>query len=406
MAKGGKNQVVASTDTEITQEQRGREEIVDPSGARPGAKSKDLISSFESRLTHVEEGVGGMGAQVDDLTQRVEGLEVEDDEIHTAMKAMMVKLEETMRAEMGSIRDHLMGELSKLCDSLQQEVHNTQAQLEALQGDVALCKRAMVAGPSTTVETRRVEVPRPITFGGLRNAQEVDNFLYGLDQYLGAVGIVEDASKIQTAALYLIDTTMLLWRRRRSDIEKGTCTISTFDDFKKELKRQFYLENAEDEARAHLRRLKQSGSIRDYIKDFTNLVLEIPDLSDNDSLFNFMDGLQPWAKTELKRCGVQNLVDAIAVAESLIDYTSRKESTQSRRIRRVAKPKVGETRANARRVTMMTIRLSTRSHPHGRARLKPKTFEPRRNHHPTNASSMMVITRSESAHKGKPLTHS
>ncbi|KAK8708642.1 hypothetical protein V6N13_059680 [Hibiscus sabdariffa] len=40
-----------------------------------------------------------------------------------------------------------------------------------------------------------------------------------------------------------------------------------------------------------------------------------------------MDGLQPWAKTELKRHGVQNLADAIAVAESLIDYTSRKEST-------------------------------------------------------------------------------
>ncbi|KAL4347716.1 hypothetical protein GQ457_17G007680 [Hibiscus cannabinus] len=120
---------------------------------------------------------------------------------------------------------------------------------------------------------------------------------------------------------------MLWWRRRRHDIEKGTCTISTFDDFKRELKRQFYPENAEDEARARLRRLKQSGNIRDYIKEFTNLVLEIPDLSDKDSLFNFMDGLQPWAKTELKRRGVQDLADAIAKAESLIDYTSRKEST-------------------------------------------------------------------------------
>ncbi|KAK8595493.1 hypothetical protein V6N13_016860 [Hibiscus sabdariffa] len=40
-----------------------------------------------------------------------------------------------------------------------------------------------------------------------------------------------------------------------------------------------------------------------------------------------MDGLQSWAKIELKRRGVQNLADAIAVAESLIDYTNRKEST-------------------------------------------------------------------------------
>ncbi|KAK8590801.1 hypothetical protein V6N13_057692 [Hibiscus sabdariffa] len=40
-----------------------------------------------------------------------------------------------------------------------------------------------------------------------------------------------------------------------------------------------------------------------------------------------MDGLQSWAKIELKRRGVQNLADAIAVAESLIDYSSYKEST-------------------------------------------------------------------------------
>ncbi|KAK8663495.1 hypothetical protein V6N13_083311 [Hibiscus sabdariffa] len=42
----------------------------------------------------------------------------------------------------------------------------------------------------------------------------------------------------------------------------------------------------------------------------SHLVLEIPDLSKKDSLFNFLDGLQPLAKTD-----------------SLIDYTSHKESS-------------------------------------------------------------------------------
>ncbi|KAK8681322.1 hypothetical protein V6N13_053726 [Hibiscus sabdariffa] len=40
-----------------------------------------------------------------------------------------------------------------------------------------------------------------------------------------------------------------------------------------------------------------------------------------------MDGLQLWAKTELKRRGVQNLADAIAEAESLVNYSNHKEST-------------------------------------------------------------------------------
>nr|XP_048324599.1 uncharacterized protein LOC125420961 [Ziziphus jujuba var. spinosa] len=89
------------------------------------------------------------------------------------------------------------------------------------------------------------------------------------------MGIVDNASKIRTATLYLSDTAMLWWRRRHSDIER---------------------------------------------------VLEIPDLSDKDSIFYFMDDLQPWAKTELKRRGVQDLASAIAHAESFIDYTIQRDS--------------------------------------------------------------------------------
>lgn len=83
--------------------------------------------------------------------------------------------------------------------------------------------------------------------------------------------------------------------------------------------------------------LKQVGSIREYIKDVTNLVLEIPGLSDKNSLFNFMNGLQPWTKTKLRRRGVQNLATVIAIAESLIDCT--KESMS----------KVGEAKDNIKR---------------------------------------------------------
>ena len=80
---------------------------------------------------------------------------------------------------------------------------------------------------------------------------------------------------------------------------------------------QFYLENAAEEARRHLRRLRQEGSVRDYVKDFTNLVLEIPKMSDRDSLYYFMDNLQSWAKTELRRRGVQDLAYAIVVGCAL-----------------------------------------------------------------------------------------
>ncbi|GKE80525.1 putative retrotransposon gag domain, aspartic peptidase domain protein [Tanacetum coccineum] len=103
------------------------------------------------------------------------------------------------------------------------------------------------------------------------------------------------------ATRYLKDITALWWRHRYRDIERGTATIDTWAEFVADFKKQFYLENAKNEAKSWLRKLKQSGTIREYVKEFTTLVLEILELSDQDSLFYFLDGLQGWAKTEFER---------------------------------------------------------------------------------------------------------
>ena len=69
-----------------------------------------------------------------------------------------------------------------------------------------------------------------------------------------------------------------------------------------------------------MRHLKHIGSIRDYVKEFSLLMLEIPNITEEELLFNFMDNLQGWAEQELRRRGVQDLATAMAVAESLTDY--------------------------------------------------------------------------------------
>ena len=69
-----------------------------------------------------------------------------------------------------------------------------------------------------------------------------------------------------------------------------------------------------------MKRLKHTGSIRDYVKEFSSLMLEIPNMTEEKLLFNFMDNLQGWAEYELRRRGIQDLTTAMAVAESLTDY--------------------------------------------------------------------------------------
>ena len=69
-----------------------------------------------------------------------------------------------------------------------------------------------------------------------------------------------------------------------------------------------------------MKRLKHTGSIHEYVKEFSTLMLEIPNMAEEELLFNFMDNLQSWAEQELRRRGVQDLATAMAVAESLVDY--------------------------------------------------------------------------------------
>ena len=66
--------------------------------------------------------------------------------------------------------------------------------------------------------------------------------------------------------------------------------------------------------------LKHTGLIRKYVKEFSTLMLEIPNMSEEELLFNFMDNLQSWVKQELRRCGIQDLAIVMAVAESLVEY--------------------------------------------------------------------------------------
>ncbi|KAL5835879.1 hypothetical protein ACOSQ3_015431 [Xanthoceras sorbifolium] len=190
--------------------------------------------------------------------------------------------------------------------------------LKYLREGMALCKRAVNGGAFQGAPKK--EVPKPKAFDGKRDAKEVDNFIWHMERYFEAVRITDDQEQIRTATLYLVDTATLWWRRRHVDIQRGTCTIDSWDDFKKELKKQSYPEDAVYLARKNLKKLKQTGSIRNYVKEFSSLMLEVPNMSDDELLFNFMDNLQPWAEVELRRRNVQNLVEAIAIAESLIDY--------------------------------------------------------------------------------------
>ena len=262
----------------------------------------------------------GMDLLDQSMEKAVEDLKVQIPDLQERMQSSSVHA--VSHEEFVTFQDKVLSMLA----SLESRVEVLTKHEEELRQEMAIYKTALSARVMATHEAPKVEVTKPHTFIGQRDAKELDNFLWHMERYFETIALIDEAMKVCTATLYLIDNATLWWRRRFLEIEKGTCTIDTWADFKREIKKQFYLEDVGYMARKKMRHLKHTGSIRDYVKEFSSLMLEAPDMNEKELLFKFIDDLQGWAEQELRRIGVRDLATAMAVAESLMDYKGSKSS--------------------------------------------------------------------------------
>ena len=176
------------------------------------------------------------------------------------------------------------------------------------------------------IQVTKIRVPEPRAYGGARDAKELENFLFDMEQYFRAVKPDSEETKVSMATMYLTGDAKLWWRTKYDDIVNWRCTIDTWADLKREMKTKFIPENVEYMARRKLRQLRHTGTVREYVKQFSALMLDIRDMSEKDKLFYFLEGLKPWAQAELQRQRVQDLASAQAAAERLTDYAAEDAS--------------------------------------------------------------------------------
>ncbi|XP_074373704.1 uncharacterized protein LOC141714059 [Apium graveolens] len=141
-----------------------------------------------------------------------------------------------------------------------------------------------------------------------------------MEQYFKAAHFGEN-EKVTVTSMYLIGDVKLWWRTRMNDDEDSARPrIDSWEMLKKELKDQFLPNNVAWLARESMKNLRQIGIIHDYVKEFSSLLLDIKNMSDEDKLFNFVSGLKPWEQSELRKQNVKYLNNAIVVTNGLVDY--------------------------------------------------------------------------------------
>ncbi|KAL2251545.1 UNVERIFIED_CONTAM: hypothetical protein Sindi_2276800 [Sesamum indicum] len=119
--------------------------------------------------------------------------------------------------------------------------------------------------------------------------------------------------------MYLTGDAKLWWRTKYAEIQAHQVQLDTWALLREVIREQFFPENVEYNARWALRKLEHTGSVREYVKAFSALMLNILDMSEVDKLFTFIEGLKQWVRNELQRQQVTDLSSAIIVAERLVD---------------------------------------------------------------------------------------
>ncbi|RVW58514.1 hypothetical protein CK203_110371 [Vitis vinifera] len=248
---------------------------------------------MEARLAKVELVMSDTREGLDLIESMEKGLEDLREQIQDLRERVLVsQVQPVSHKEFVSFQGKVLSMLASMESRIEALATRMEYQDQEVKQKLAIYKAVVSARVMATHEASKVEVPKPHEFSGKWDAKELDNFLWHMERYFE--------------------------RWRFADMEKGICTIETWEDFKREIKRQFYHEDVAYLARKNMRRLKHTGSIRDYVKEFSSLMLEIPNMTEEELLFNFMDNLQGWAEQELRHRGgdsskVESLEDSHAM---------------------------------------------------------------------------------------------
>ncbi|KAL0371757.1 UNVERIFIED_CONTAM: hypothetical protein Scaly_0857300 [Sesamum calycinum] len=211
------------------------------------AESPRHAVSPSERATNPEEENSPLIKLVMNLEEKVSFLETEITVLNSELDECREVVQEMASAFRGG------GIVDMRCD------------MEQMSIQIGLLQRAVSNVPIVAHDPgARLWILEPKAYGGARDVKEVENFLFDMEQYFLAAN-VEDKTLMR-----------------------------------KVIREQFFLENVEYNSRWALRKLEHTGIVRDYVKAFSTLMLDIRDMSENEKLFTFMEGLKLWACLELQ----------------------------------------------------------------------------------------------------------
>ncbi|MFQ6647378.1 hypothetical protein Gotur_021094 [Gossypium turneri] len=167
-----------------------------------------MLSALEDQVVTLEESIGDIKERIDDV----------DDRLNDGLQTMQEQLREFVWDNISSSEN----KLAEKDDALKAMMIALKEEINELKEELKIFKAAIGNGMlASKPKQQAMDVPKSKAFKGARSVSEVDNFLWAMEQYFRAMSIKDDATKVNTIAMYFTDVALLRWQRRPTDVRRG-----------------------------------------------------------------------------------------------------------------------------------------------------------------------------------------
>ena len=162
---------MAATSSDVTEHVGVHErDVLPPTGKGKRGKSANIMSSLEARFQKVEVAMADERDKVQEIDQRIDGLEGGHEEFHGEIQGALNSLAESWKVQLDALKDLFQAEIAAIKEEIKE-----------VMGNCSLSKMAITQGTISFSSSPKIDIPRPKSYNGSRNARELDNFLWSLE---------------------------------------------------------------------------------------------------------------------------------------------------------------------------------------------------------------------------------
>ena len=205
---------------------------------------------------------------------------------------------------------------------------------EAMTSAKSTDKPKRAESPSEVSSSKQYKLGGSTPTFGASETDDIHDWLFMVEESFISCGIPEEMQLHVIAPFLRGEALKSLKRFMRKE-----GTEATWDDFRDQLIKEYEPHDIQNRLKLQLMRLKQTESFDKYVAKFKSIVNRIDNITDEDTVLLFTEGLQPKTRLEVLNKNCSTLEEAIIYASNAECCLSRPIEINMTRLKKTFKPR-------------------------------------------------------------------